>query len=254
MEVGEESLRLFGFVGVLREGKLLGGKPRFEVAADRRPRKIVKVRDDAMRGKNGEPFARGVDEGHHGVFEGRVGVNATGAGAAFVAVSQGGFVAVVAIGNDQLLVGHGELNFRDIAGTGDDPESVDDAVFIAKLGIRSRRFRLGEDFIDAPPRIGVEHEELAGMRLRVAKQFQAVGFGTGKGLLVAKNHAGGIFFEPAGADKAVSDAALFRPGDRVLLRVSVEPRRRILPQNATGNPVREYPGGASVHVVLGRIA
>src|SRR5438034_8518842 len=43
--------------------------------------------------------------------------------------------------------------------------------------------------------------------------------GTGESLLVAKNHAGGIFFEPAGADKAAADAALFRAGDRVFLRV-----------------------------------
>src|SRR5215472_2428948 len=123
MEVGEKSFRLFGFVGVVREGKLLGGKPRFKVAAEGRPRKIVNVRDDAVRGKNGEAFARAVDEGHHDVFEGRVGVNFPGTGAAFVAVSKGGFVAVVAIGNDQLTVGQGELNFRDVAGTGNDPES-----------------------------------------------------------------------------------------------------------------------------------
>src|SRR5206468_12825597 len=54
------------------------------------------------------------------------------AGAAFVAVSKGSFVAVVAVGNDQLPLGHGALNFRDVAGTGDDPQPVEDAVFVAK--------------------------------------------------------------------------------------------------------------------------
>ena len=131
---------------------------------------------------------------------------------------------------------------------------MEDAVFVAKLGIGSRRFRFGENLIDAPPRIGVEHEQLAGVRLRVAKEFEAVDLGTGESLLVAKNHAGGIFFEPAGADKAAADAALLRAGDRVFLRVSIEGRRRILPQNATANPVGERGGGASVDVVLRRIA
>src|SRR5438445_596534 len=88
----------------------------------------------------------------------------------------------------------------------------------------------------------------------VRPSFEAVDLGTGESLLVAKNHAGGIFFEPAGADKAAADAALFRAGDRVFLRVSIEGRRRILPQNATANPVGERGGGASVDVVLRRIA
>src|SRR5256886_17510804 len=88
----------------------------------RRPGKIVNARGNAVRGKNGEAFARGVDEGHHHAFERRVAIAFPSAGAAFVAVSKGSFVAVVAVGNDQLPLGHGALNFRDVAGTGDDPQ------------------------------------------------------------------------------------------------------------------------------------
>src|SRR5207253_9716605 len=111
IEEREESFAGCGFLGVVRERKRFGGKPRFEVPAHRRPGKIVNARGNAVRGKNGEAFARGVDEGHHHAFERRVAIAFPSAGAAYVAVSKGRSVAVVAGGSAKLLLGHGARHF-----------------------------------------------------------------------------------------------------------------------------------------------
>src|SRR5205085_6203307 len=117
LEAREEVLARFDFLGLIRKGKFLGGEPRLQVAANGGPGKIVNVRGDAVRRQNGEALAVGVDEGHHDAFERRVGIYFAGTGAARVAVSKRGFIAVMAVSDDQLLVRHGVLNFRDAVRT-----------------------------------------------------------------------------------------------------------------------------------------
>src|SRR5205085_23252 len=130
---------------------------------------------------------------------------------------------------------------------------MDDAVFIAELGFRNGRFGLDENFIDAPLRIGVKHEELAGVGLRVAKKFEAVSLRPGKSLFVAEDHAGGIIFELACANEAASRAALFRAWDGIFLGISVERWRGILPHDAVRHPSGECGSGTRIDVVLRRV-
>src|SRR5437764_10931450 len=101
---------------------------------------------------------------------------------------------------------------------------MDDAIFVAKLGVRWGRLGFGEDFIHAPLRIGIKHEELAGVGLRVAQEFEAVCFRTGERLFVAEDNPSRIVFELAGANKAAALAALVSTGQCIFLRVSVESR------------------------------
>src|SRR5262252_526220 len=113
-----------------------------------------------------------------------------------------------------------------------------DAILVAHFG-GSRVFGFGEDFIHAPLRIGIEHEKLASVRLRVAEKLKTVGFGAGESLFVAKDNAGGIVFEMTGADEAATRAALPCAGHGVFLRISVERRSGILLDDAVANPVFE---------------
>ena len=66
---------------------------------------------------------------------------------------------------------------------------MDDAIFVAKLSVGSGRLGIGENFVHAPLRIGIKHEELASVRLRVAKKFESVGFWAGERLFVAEDDA-----------------------------------------------------------------
>ena len=51
-------------------------------------------------------------------------------GGALFGVGDGGFVAVVAVGDDELLVGHGGDDEVDEGGVGELPDAVDDAVLV----------------------------------------------------------------------------------------------------------------------------
>ena len=104
--------------------------------------------DDAMGGKDGDAGGVHVDEGHHhgGFGEGRGREGGLGLrlsslveglvegefelGGALFGVGDGGLVAVVAVGDDELLVGHGGEEEIDEVGVGELPEFVDDAVLV----------------------------------------------------------------------------------------------------------------------------
>ena len=72
--------------------------------------------------------------------------------------------------------------------------------------IRHCNFRIGiggEQRFDLA-RILVEHEDLAEMGARGAKQIEAVSFRLGQGLFVAENDAGRIILDAAQSDKAAA--------------------------------------------------
>ena len=99
--------------------------------------------------------------------------------------------------------------------------------------------------------IAVEHEELAGVRAGVAKEFEAIGFGAGEGVLVAEDDAGGIFLELAGADEAAAGAALVGAGNGVFLGVGVEAVGVVLLDDSCVDPGLQGGLGAGVDVVFG---
>ncbi len=141
------------------EGEDFGGEPRFEIAANGTPGKITKVSDDAVRGENGQAFAARVDEGHHREFVGSVGNELAGARAVFIAEIEGSFVAMMAIGDNQFLIGHGFLDSGDAVRFGDEPEAVNDAVFVGELGDRwLRGLHFLEDGVDLAVGLGIQQE------------------------------------------------------------------------------------------------
>jgi hypothetical protein len=136
-------------------------------------------------------------------------------------------------------------------GLPNDPEAVGDAVFVFYGGDGRDSFGVGEDGVDAALGIAVEHEELAGVRARVAQELEAVGFGAGERVFVTEDDASGIFLEFAGADEAAADAALVGAGNRVFLGVGVEAVGVILLDDGGVDPGLQRGFRAGVHVVLG---
>ena len=80
-------------------------------------------------------------------------------------VGDGGLVAMMAIGDDELLVGHGGDDEVDQVGVGDLPDAVDYAVLIGDGEVGGRGvFRVlaasEDEFIGHEPGVGVEHVDL----------------------------------------------------------------------------------------------
>ena len=143
---------------------------------------------------------------------GSIGIRAgAGGGAAFVAKIERGFVAVMAVGDDQLFVAHLFLNRRNHAGIGNLPDPVDDAVFVGHIdggsGVRSGR----EQGIDLAG-IFVEQEKLLVVGTGSAKQVEAVGLGFGESLLVAEDDLGGIILDAAQSDESAALEAASQTG------------------------------------------
>ena len=104
----------------------------------------MNVGHHAMCGKNDQAFAARVDEGHHGSLVGGVGIGRSGACTAFIAVIERGFVAVVAVCNDQFLISHGLLNCVDTIGLRDRPQAMNHVVLVGEFRCRRRgRFGFG---------------------------------------------------------------------------------------------------------------
>ena len=214
----------------------------------------MNVGDDAMGGEDSEAFAVSINESHHRALVVGVGIGRIGGSSAFIAVVESGFVTMMAVGDDELLIGHGLLNGVDPIGFGDRPEAVDDAIFVSELGGGSGGgFGFCEDRIYAFLRIGIQHEELAGMGASVAEEFKAVGFGAGECKFVTEDNAGGIFLETSSADEAAASALFSCAGDGELLGVSVKGGSGILGDDVVANPFVNFCGGAGVDVVLRRI-
>ena len=206
-----------------------------------------------MRRQNQQPFAVRIEKRHHGFLVGSIGIPAAALGATFIAIGEGGLVAVVSIGDDQFLRRH----FADDAGNygrvEERPEAMKHAVFVARLDRRDGTGRGGEQGVDAALGIGVQHEELAGVRARVAKQLEAIDLGTRQRLLVAEDDAGGVVFDAAQGDEAAAGAALGAARHGVFLRINVDAGCGIAKQDAVANPRGQCLLGARIDVVGGRI-
>jgi len=251
----EKPILRFVFLSIVRKRKDLRLEPRLKIAASFAPGKIVKVGGEAVRWKDRQALAAGVDERHHGkiVGRGRVGsrgMKAAGGEAALVAVIQRGFITMMAVGDYEFVLFHGGFDGGGAIVIGDDSQAMHHAVFIAQRGCRRGGLGVLQDGIYALLRIRIEHKELAGLRARVAKKFEAVGFGARERVLVAKDNASGVVLEFAGADEAAACALFAGAGDSVFLGISVERRKRILNDNVFVDPALEGGGGARVDIVL----
>lgn len=246
--------------------------------------------DDAVGGQDGDAGGVHVDEGHHhgGFGEGRGG-EVAGAelclfahvglvegelelGAALLGVGDGGLVAMVAVGDDQLLVGHGGDDEVDEVGVGELPDTVEDVVLVGDgevggCGVVSG-FAVTDDsaavfdsavagtassedeLFGGEGRVGVEHVDLLAVGASGLEEGEAVGLVLGEGLLVAVDDLVGVVVEVAEGDEAAALADLVGVGDGVGLGVAVEGGLGLFGEDAVFAPVAEGMGGAGVDVLL----
>ena len=167
-------------------------------------------------------------------------------GGVLFGVIKRGFVAMVAVGDDELFVGHSAGEQADDSRIVDAPDAVQDAVFVGDFGV-GWAGALVEDLFDSAGGVGVEHEDLAKMGVGGLEQVQAVAFGLGEGLLMAEDDLVGVFVKFAEGDEAA--ALLDLVGTRE--RGSAGSRRRcrvvFLDQDGLFAPGLEVAGGAGVY-------
>ena len=183
--------------------------------------------DDSVGGKDGDAGSVHIDEGHHhggfgesgcGEMAGReilIGVvvlveGEPELGAAFLGVGDGGFVAMVAVGDDELLVGHGGDDEVDEMGIGERPDAVDDAVLVGdgEVGgvvVETIGASGAEDeLLRSKGGVGVEHVNLFAVGSGGLEEAHAVGLVLGESLLVAVNDLVGVVVEVAEGDEAAA--------------------------------------------------
>src|SRR5882724_9347153 len=254
-EFPEKLFLRFRFLLLAGKRKRLRRKPRLEIAPHTAPGKIMNVRRHAVPRQYRQPFAPRIEEAHHGARGRRIGIDLSPMRGALLAVVQRRLVAVMPVGNHQLLIFHRFLDRGHPLRIRNHPQPVHHPVFIAHFrGRRGGRFGLRQNSINASLRIGIQHEELPGMHFRVPQQLQAVRFRPGKRVFVPEDYPRGIFFQFSRADEAAARAAFFRSRHHIFLRVRIKRRSGILHDNMVANPIFDRRPCARVHIVLRRVA
>ena len=122
---------------------------------------------------------------------------------------------MVAVGDDELLVGHGGEEEVDELGVGELPDAVDDAVLVGdgEVGgwrrvLRVFAVRAEDEFFGGEGGVGVEHVDLLAVGAGGLEEGEAVGLVLGEGLLVAVDDLVGVVVEVAEGDEAAALADL----------------------------------------------
>src|SRR5258707_14017855 len=95
---------------------------------------------------------------------------------------------MMAVGDDQLLIGHGLLDGLYVVRICNYPQAVKYSVFIGEVGNRgSGGMRFVENFFYALMRGGIQHKKFARVGASVAKQVEGIGLWTRESMFVAGN-------------------------------------------------------------------
>ena len=124
---------------------------------------------------------------------------------------------MVAVGDEEPLVGHGVEDLLDDVWVGELPEAVDDVVLVGDLsGARRLRavsaFGVEEQVVGLGFGVGVEHVDLLAVGAGGLEEGEAVGLVLGEGLLVAVDDLVGVVVELAEGDEAAAFADFVVPG------------------------------------------
>ena len=163
-------------------------------------------------------------------------------------------VAMMPIGDHELLRRHRRFDSPDRVRIGHRPEPVQHVELIAHLdrGISSRD--IFEQRLNLSRLLVVQHEKLPRLRPRMTQQLDAVSFRRRKRPLVREHHPRAVIFHAPQRNKPDARPPRLRPRHQIILRVDVNRRRPILHQNFRGNPFLKLRRRPRVDVVLGRIA
>ena len=113
----------------------------------------------------------------------------------------------MSVGNEQLLLRQRGYEGYYVCGVAHSPEAVDDSKLVGQFVFRCAAGCPLQERGDAALRVIEEHEDLPGVGVRVAEQFEAVGARARQGLLVAQDYAGGIILQAGERDQTAAYAA-----------------------------------------------
>ena len=150
------------------------------------------------------------------------------------------------VGDEQFLVRH---QLPDARGVGHPPHGVDRAVLIRYRGNRRVFGRFIQQRVDGASGVGIQHEELPAVRVRVAQQLQPVLLRSRERLLVPVHHAAGVVLHRAQGDESLAHQALPRVRDGEFLEVRKDAGMVVTRQHSGGDPVVQVARGAGVDVV-----
>jgi hypothetical protein len=177
-------------------------------------------------------------------------------GGALLGVGDGGLVAVVAVGDDELLVCHGGDDEVNEIGIGELPDAVDDAVLVGDGEVGGivveavGAFGAEDEFFGGEGWVGVEHVDLLAIGAGGLEEAHAIGFVLGEGLFVAVDDLVGVVVEMAEGDEAATLADLVGVGNGIGLGVAVEGGLGLFGEDVLLAPIAESFGGACVYVFL----
>ncbi len=171
-----------------------------------------------------------VHEGHHDLVRARKVRVLTVEG-------QRRLVAVMAVGDEQLLRAHQLLEARDPRRVGYLPQPVLGLVLVGDARQRLGARGVLQDAIDLAFGIRIEHEELAEMGVAVAQQREPVLLRTRERLLVAVDDALRIILHRAQPDEAFAHQPLAGIGIGELLKVREQRRLGLAREHAALDPV-----------------
>ena len=109
---------------------------------------------------------------------------------------------MVAVGDDQLFVGHGGYQQAYDGRIADAPNAVNYAVFVGNFGVGGSGAVVG--VLDATGRVRVEHEDLAEVGVSGLEQIKAIAFWFGESLLMAKDNLVSVIVELAEGDETTT--------------------------------------------------
>jgi hypothetical protein len=176
-----------------------------------------------MRRQHGDAGAIQVGDRHQHPVP-RAGLVTVG-GTHLVAVAQCRLVAVVAVGDEQLLVEKVGARGGGEGGIAHDPEVVAGAAAVSHRVQGWLRAGLGTEALELPGRVGEQREDRAEVGVNGAHQPQAVLLGPGEGGLVGEDGAG-VERLQAHAAKEGGEAVELAPG--IVILDAAEVKRRLL--------------------------
>ena len=215
-------------------------KVRLGRLKERRGEKAVKPVYNPVSRQNHKPVRVHVDERHHHCGLRELGLRqllriraafAVSRALVFFGVLQRRFVAVMTVSDDELFVAHGCHQQAYCRGVVHPPEPVLNAVFVGDFGVGCV-IAFVENLFHAAGRVGVEHEDLAEVRLCGFQQVQPIALGLRQRLFVTKDDLVGIFMQLAQCDKPAPFLFDFGPGNLETLGVCKHARLVFLDQNA----------------------
>lgn len=185
------------------------------------------------------------DERRIDVDEHREGELREGVVRVFVGVVERGFVAVMAVSDEELAGLEGTAEGLDAAGGSDAPELIFDVEIIVHAGERRFVHGLVKDALSAAI-IFVEKENELAVHAHGAQEGKTIGFRFGESFFVWENNAALVGFDVAEADEAAADVMLAK--DVEGLAVGVKRRGGILNEDALLNPLAALGGGPGIFV------